>query len=362
MATLKDAVPPAVEYTPFKRTTAPSLAEILDIYPVTEAVASRLTSDDLLSLSLASRDIHQAMGQSTTKSYWKHLLGKCMPLLCYTVDHGHACSDAQRCLRCKTGVCSESTNALLLLSRHALLSESPTLFGPHTINQLTAGRKWMREDQEPFQEYEYAELKETQEEDVTFCPNRVDLFDIGRWPPVSSVHYPPPTQAQDQQQSDPADRKLLAWQIIHRESIYDPKLDRIREFEQSRCMCLQAGLSLPLCHGCYVLGCYNDWKYISFARHNTGCCECGAMVVDFPGENEGEIIPGAIWNPKKDTLAGARVQTDKEGNRTPPFGETIEGLCGWCGFRVYQQEKKWHLPLTDSEWLAHELKKNQVTP
>src|SRR5437870_5297231 len=80
MVTLKDAIPPAVEYTPFKRATAPSLAEILDIYPVMEAIASRLTSDDLLSLSLVSRDTHQALGQSTTKSYWKHLLGKCMPL------------------------------------------------------------------------------------------------------------------------------------------------------------------------------------------------------------------------------------------------------------------------------------------
>ena len=108
MATLKDSVPPVVEYTPFKRTTAPSLAEVLDIYPAIEAIASHLTSDDLLSLSLVSKDIHQALGQSTANSYWKHLFGKCMPLLCYTVDYRHACLDAQRCLRCRTGVCPVS--------------------------------------------------------------------------------------------------------------------------------------------------------------------------------------------------------------------------------------------------------------
>ncbi|KAF8420601.1 hypothetical protein EV426DRAFT_644207 [Tirmania nivea] len=386
MATLKDAVTPAVGYTPFKRTAAPSLAEILDIYPVMEAIASRLNSDDLLSLSLVSKDIHQALGQSTTKSYWKHLLSKCLPLLCYAGDHGQACSEVQRCLRCKAGVCSTSTNALLLLcdsaerriryvckgciltGRNAILSDCPTLFGAHTINQLTAGRKWMRENQSYFQQDDYIELKETQEADVTFCPNRMDLFDMRCLP---SINYPPPpNQNQDQQQSEPVDRKIVAWQIIRRQSAYNPKLDRIRGFEQSRCMCLQAGLSLPLCYNCYAIGFCNDWKYISFARQNTGCCECGTMVVDFPGEKEGEIIPGAIWNPQKDTLAGARGQptstatgTDGRENGTSPPGETIEGLCGWCGFRIYQQKgKKMHFPATNSEWLAYEQKRNQAAP
>jgi len=105
VATLKDAVLPTAEYTPFKRTTVPSLVEILDIYPVVEAIASRLTFDDFLSLSLVSRDIHQALGQSTTKSYWKHLLGKCLPLLCHANHPERGCSDIQRCLRCKKGVC-----------------------------------------------------------------------------------------------------------------------------------------------------------------------------------------------------------------------------------------------------------------
>lgn len=112
ITTLKDAVPPAVEYTLFKHTTVPSLAEILSIYPVIEAIASRLISDDLLSLSLVSKDIHQALGQSTTKSYWKHLIGKCSPLLCYMSgcagSHERPCLDVQRCLRCKKGVCSVS--------------------------------------------------------------------------------------------------------------------------------------------------------------------------------------------------------------------------------------------------------------
>jgi len=212
------------------------------------------------------------------------------------------------------------------------------------------------------------ELKVAQEADVTFCPNRVDLFDMQRLPSVSSVNYLPPAapQSQDQHQSEPVDRKIVAWQTIRRQSTYDPTLDRIREFEQSRCMCLQAGLSLPLCYDCSMIGTYNDWKYRDFARHNTGCCECGTMVVDFPGEKEGEIIPGAIWNPQKDTLAGVQTTvtgTDGEGKGAPPPEETIEGLCGWCGFRVYQQKgKRSHLPETDSDWLSHEQKRTQVTP
>lgn len=91
------------------------------------------------------------------------------------------------------------------------------------------------------------------------------------------------------------------------------------------------------------------------------------MVLDFPGEKEGETIPGAIWNPRQDTLVGARGQptptvpdTDEEESGAPPCEETIEGLCGWCGFRVYKQKgKKSHLPATDSEWLAHEQKQKQ---
>jgi len=86
------------------------------------------------------------------------------------------------------------------------------------------------------------------------------------------------------------------------------------------------------------------------------------MVVDFPGQNEGEIIPGKIWNPQKDTLAEVRGQMDEGGNGTPLPEETIEGLCGWCGFRVYRQKERSHLPATDSEWLAHKQKWNQVAP
>ena len=114
MATLRDSVPAEAEYTPFKRITAPSLADIVDIYPIMEAIASRVTYDDLLSLSLVSKDIHQALGQSTTKSYWKHLLSKCMPLLCYASDHGGGpCLDAQRCLGCKKGVCPVSPSSAM---------------------------------------------------------------------------------------------------------------------------------------------------------------------------------------------------------------------------------------------------------
>lgn len=199
------------------------------------------------------------------------------------------------------------------------------------MNQITAGRLWKGHRSDGF-----VEIKKAQVKDITFSPNRLDLFHIAHQP--HTHHYSRISEHQP----------TTAIQTIKTPEKYDPQIDRVREHETSRCVCLQAGLSIPLCNKCMHFGYYHDLKYQDFARHDTSACECGNMLVDFPGEKEGEIIPGAIWDPKVDSLPAS---TNEKGEG-PAHEETIEGLCGWCGFRVYRQKESGKLPETVAEWEA----------
>lgn len=93
-----------LEYTPQRRSTAATLADIVNIYPVMVAIVPGLHRYDLLSLSLVSKEIHEILGQSTSNKYWKHLWSKCRRLKCEARPKA-SCSDAQHCVACRKGMC-----------------------------------------------------------------------------------------------------------------------------------------------------------------------------------------------------------------------------------------------------------------
>ena len=96
-----------VEYE-FRRRNGPArLIDILYLYPALEVIASELLHQDLLALSLVNKEIHQILGQSTSKEYWKHLWGKCMPLTCEfpSASRSRPCTEAARCIKCRKGFC-----------------------------------------------------------------------------------------------------------------------------------------------------------------------------------------------------------------------------------------------------------------
>lgn len=99
----------AVEYKFRERNGPARLIDILYLYPALEVVASELEHQDLLALALVNKEIHQILGQSTSKEYWKHLWGKCMPLKCElppsSSGNTRPCTEAVRCIKCRKGFC-----------------------------------------------------------------------------------------------------------------------------------------------------------------------------------------------------------------------------------------------------------------
>ena len=99
-----------VEYQFRGRNGPARLMDILYLYPALEVVASELVQEDLLALSLVNKEIHQILGQSTSKEYWKHLWRKCItPLKCEFPSSSRGitrpCTEAVRCIRCRKGFC-----------------------------------------------------------------------------------------------------------------------------------------------------------------------------------------------------------------------------------------------------------------
>lgn len=230
----------------------------------------------------------------------------------------------------------------IIMGRNPALTDA-NLFPDHTLRQLTEARKWTLDGPDStrvnmFSQADYTELQEAQQKDVTFCPNRIDLFDLQRTPRTADW--------------DPNSEAVVAWQTILRPSTYDPIVDRIRQHQSSRCMCVQAGFAIPLCDSCAQVGCINDYSYIAFCRQDLGTCECGAMLWDMYDENGTLVVAGHGWDPKKHSLSSpdTAVNSEGEGPAEATARESILGLCSWCGFQVYEQAEKGKLPQTETQW------------
>lgn len=233
----------------------------------------------------------------------------------------------------------------ILMGRNPLLTD-PNLFPEHTLNQLIEGRKWMPNGvhRNTIPQVEYTELQEIQQKaqqrDITFCPNQSKLFDLQRTPRIN--HW-------DTSSEDP----VVAWQTVLRPSTYDPIFDRIRQHQSSRCMCIQAGFAVPLCDTCAQVGSYADWGYHAFNRQNPDTCECGTLLGDLVDENGTVVHIGHRWDPKKHSLSLSKTAINSN------EGETIIGLCSWCGFLVYEQAEKGKLPETEAEWQEYLAKRHK---
>lgn len=230
------------------------------------------------------------------------------------------------------------------------------LFPEHTLNQLTEARKWTLDCArvDLITRDQYAELQVAQQKDVTFCPNRSDLFDLQRIP-RNIDRWDPPSEV-----------PVVAWQTILRPETYDPIFDRTRQHQSSRCVCVQAGFAIPLCLTCAQVGCSIDWEYGPFNRDNPGTCECSNMLFDMFDANDTLVVAGLAWNPQKHSLSpDTTVNAGEGGNQAEAAAEKIVGLCSWCGFRVYEQVEKGKLPGTEAEWqqylIQHGLQDEEIS-
>lgn len=95
----------AVEYEFRGRNRTARLIDILYLYPAVEVIVSEFAHRDLLALALVNKEIHQILGQSTSKGYWKHLWGKCQLVKCESPSQTRPCTEAVHCIKCRKGFC-----------------------------------------------------------------------------------------------------------------------------------------------------------------------------------------------------------------------------------------------------------------